>query len=196
MPARLTLVSEKPHTSVARSLVYAVLRLVSSTPFGTPVVPDVYSSNTGSSAATSMRRSFRGAVASQSSYSASSDLSWVVPADHPDSTARRDACSSATTITFGEASTTIAAISAGASRQFRPTRMAPTLLHPKASSKNTGWFFESTATRSPGPTPAAASASAAALLRRSRSAKLSVVSAKVSAGASGRVAASVWIAAT
>ena len=67
--------------------------------------------------------------------------------------------------------------------------MAPILLQPNMTSKNSGEFLLSTATRSPDATPLAINALATRELRPSRSANDKVVDSNDRAGDSARVSA-------
>ena len=166
---RLTDRESNAHTSALRYAA-ARLRCVVSTPFGRPVVPDVYICTATSFAAPLWPGSVGECAARRRSYS--SPVS---------STSRRCGTSAAISratsryagpaiITLAPASATIFSSSAGASRQFSGTVTAPILLVANSSSTISGAVRSRCATRSPAWTPAASSAWASRFERSSSSA--------------------------
>ena len=152
------------HTGTFR-VAAARLRWVVSTPFGTPVVPDVYICRTGSSASPRPPGSSAGYDASHASYSS------------PTATTRNGPISRATSRKSGPASTTgapasatIAVSSGAASRQFSGTATAPIFAHAASSSTTSGALRSRCATRDPAPAPAASKAWASRFERSSSAA--------------------------
>ena len=160
--------------------------LVSITPLGKPVVPDVYNSKATSSGAPSWPGSAWPAEPRQAWYSSPSVNTFCTPGNCLAASVSKCASPGDVTITLGCASATMACISNGANRQFKPVRMAPILLHANMSSKHSAQFFVSKATRSPTPTPPACKAFAVCELRSCNCANVQVSPSNVRAGADGR----------
>ena len=133
----------------------ARFRCVVSTPFGTPVVPDVYSCSTTSCGPAGTPGSTGSCAASSCSYSS------------PTTTVPCSAYSGPAIANEGCASCSTAFSSGRASRQLTGTATAPSLAAAKSSSITSGAVRSTYATREPDPTPCARSACASRLERSS-----------------------------
>ena len=131
MATRLTLAAVIPQISDPIRPVYSMPPLVSITPLGTPVVPEVYNSSATSPGAPGPPGSVVEAALRQASYSAPS--SRVVACSTP-AAGSKSRSVAPTMISFGVESAAMAAISGAASRQLSPTTIAPILLHPNTIS--------------------------------------------------------------
>src|SRR4051794_10720987 len=153
------------HTGTLR-VAAARLRCVVSTPFGTPVVPDVYICSTGSSASPRPPGSIAGCDASHASYSAPTATTRN-DGDRPEATSTKSGPASST---GAPASVTIAVSSGAARRQFKGTATAPIFAQAASSSTTSGALRSRWATRDPAPAPAASRACASRFERSSNDA--------------------------